>query len=103
MEITGRLTADAVVRTVSEDTKVVGFTVAVNDSYKSGEERRGDCELFRVQLLAQRWDCGVPEKRGCGAGLRARGLQGLCDQGRGGSGGAYLPSFRNKVVWRFEP
>jgi len=46
MEITGRLTADAVVRTVSEDTKVVGFAVAVNDSYKSGEERREVATYF---------------------------------------------------------
>ncbi|RZM26240.1 MAG: single-stranded DNA-binding protein [Pedobacter sp.] len=58
MEITGRLTADAVVRTVSEDTKVVGFTVAVNDSYKSGEERREvatyfECSYWRNVGIAE--------------------------------------------------
>ncbi|TCC88554.1 single-stranded DNA-binding protein [Pedobacter frigiditerrae] len=58
MEITGRLTADAVVRMVSEDTKVVGFTVAVNDSYKSGEERREiatyfECSYWRNAGVAE--------------------------------------------------
>lgn len=41
MEITGRLTADAVVRTVSGDKSVVGFSLAINDSYRSnGETKR---------------------------------------------------------------
>lgn len=35
MEITGRLTHDAKVNTVSGDRQVVNFTVAVNDSYKN--------------------------------------------------------------------
>lgn len=39
MEITGRLTADAVVRAVSAEKKVVGFTLAVNDSYLSDGKR----------------------------------------------------------------
>jgi single-strand DNA-binding protein len=40
MEITGRLTADAVTRMVSGDRKVTGFTLAVNDSYMSGGEKK---------------------------------------------------------------
>lgn len=38
MEITGRLTADAVVRTVSAGRKVVGFSIAINDTFRSGGE-----------------------------------------------------------------
>lgn len=39
MNITGRLTRDAEVRTTSQDKQVVNFSVAINDSYKnkSGE------------------------------------------------------------------
>jgi single-strand DNA-binding protein len=40
MEITGRLTADAVVRTLSEDRKVVGFSIAINDTFRSGGEQK---------------------------------------------------------------
>lgn len=39
MEITGRLTADAVTRTVRGDKVVVGFRLAINDSYVSNNER----------------------------------------------------------------
>ena len=39
MEITGRLTAEAVTRTVSGDRKVTGFRLAVNDSYVTGGEK----------------------------------------------------------------
>lgn len=46
MEITGRLTADAVVRMVSEDTKVVGFNVAVNDSYLGADGRMEIATFF---------------------------------------------------------
>ncbi|MFC3563165.1 single-stranded DNA-binding protein [Pedobacter jamesrossensis] len=47
MEIlTGRLTADAEVREVSERAKVVGFTIAVNHSYMSGEQRREIARFF---------------------------------------------------------
>ncbi|AZI26433.1 single-stranded DNA-binding protein [Pedobacter sp. G11] len=45
MEITGRLTADAVVREVSAEKKVVRFTLAVNDSYLS-EGKRIEQTLF---------------------------------------------------------
>jgi len=40
MEITGRLTADAVVRTVSGGRKVTGFSIAINDTYRSGGEQK---------------------------------------------------------------
>ncbi|MCR5862565.1 single-stranded DNA-binding protein [Flavobacterium sp. J372] len=47
MEITGRLTGDAVVRSLSEDRKVVNFSVAVNDSYKTKNgERVTQTEFF---------------------------------------------------------
>jgi len=35
MEIVGRVTADATVNTLKDERKVVNFSVAVNDSYKS--------------------------------------------------------------------
>ena len=35
MEITGRLTADAVVNTLKDERKVVNFSVAVNDRYRN--------------------------------------------------------------------
>jgi single-strand DNA-binding protein len=47
MDITGRVTADAQVRTLSEDRKVVNFSVAVNDSYKAKNgERITQTEFF---------------------------------------------------------
>lgn len=47
MDITGRLTADAVVRSVSEGKQVVNFSVAVNDSYKARSgERVTQTEFF---------------------------------------------------------
>lgn len=58
MEITGRLTADAVVRKVSGDAKVVGSNVAVNDSYWNGEERKVlttffECSYWRNAGVAE--------------------------------------------------
>ena len=35
MELVGRLTADAIVDTLKDDRKVVHFSIAMNDSYKS--------------------------------------------------------------------
>lgn len=40
MNIIGRLTRDAEVRSVSEDKKVVNFSVATNDSYKNRQGER---------------------------------------------------------------
>ncbi len=34
MEITGRLTADAIVNKVNNDRQVVNFSIAINDKYK---------------------------------------------------------------------
>ena len=44
--ITGRLTADAEVREVSQDARVVGFTLAVNHSYLIGEKRKEVARFF---------------------------------------------------------
>ena len=47
MDITGRVTADAQGRTLSDDRKVVNFSVAVNDSYKAKNgERVTQTEFF---------------------------------------------------------
>lgn len=47
MDITGRVTADAQVRSVSEGRQVVNFSVAVNDSYKARSgERVTQTEFF---------------------------------------------------------
>ena len=47
MDITGRLTADAQVRSGSEGRQVVNFSVAVNDSYKAKNgERVTQTEFF---------------------------------------------------------
>lgn len=58
MEITGRLTADAVVKTVQGDKKVVEFSLAVNDSYRSGNERKEiatffECSYWRNEGIAE--------------------------------------------------
>jgi single-strand DNA-binding protein len=56
MEITGRLVADAIVRTAN-DKKVTGFRVAINRRYKSGGEQKEettyvDCSYWRGEGLA---------------------------------------------------
>ncbi|MDN3588223.1 single-stranded DNA-binding protein [Pedobacter aquatilis] len=58
MEITGRLTADAVVKNVKEDKKVVNFTIALNDSYRSGDERKEittfiECAYWRNEGITE--------------------------------------------------
>jgi single-strand DNA-binding protein len=58
MEIIGRLTADAVVRTVSGDRKVVSFTMAINDSYVKDGKRNEQavfvgCSYWRNTWLAE--------------------------------------------------
>lgn len=58
MEIVGRLTADAVTRTVQGDKKVVGFSLAVNDSFRSGDERKEvtnyfECSYWRNEGIAE--------------------------------------------------
>jgi len=53
MNITGRLTRDAEVRTLSNEKQVVNFSVAVNDSYKNKQGERVeqtayfDCSYWR--------------------------------------------------------
>lgn len=44
MEITGRLTADAVVQKVNNDKQVVNFSIAINDNYKP----KGSTEVREV-------------------------------------------------------
>ena len=47
MEITGRMTSDAQVRTLSDNRQVVNFSVAVSDSYKARSgERITQTEFF---------------------------------------------------------
>ncbi|MDQ8051957.1 MAG: single-stranded DNA-binding protein [Pedobacter sp.] len=58
MEVVGRLTADAVIRKVAEDKKVVGFSLAVNDSFRSNGERREvttffECSYWRNEGIAE--------------------------------------------------
>jgi len=58
MEITGRLTANAVVKTVQGDKKVVEFSLVVNDSYRSGNERKEiatffECSYWRNEGIAE--------------------------------------------------
>jgi single-strand DNA-binding protein len=41
MELIGRVTADAKVNTLKDDRKVVNFSIAINDSYRTkGSEQR---------------------------------------------------------------
>ena len=51
MEITGRVTADATVRTLSDERQVVNFAIAVNDTYKAKNgERVTQTEFFDCSL-----------------------------------------------------
>ena len=57
MEITGRLVADAAVRTIEGDRTVTNFRVAVNRRYRSGGEQKEDttfidCAYWRTDALA---------------------------------------------------
>lgn len=46
MLFSGRLTADAVVRSVNSDRKVTGFSVAINDRYKTKEGERKEITTY---------------------------------------------------------
>jgi len=57
MEITGRLVADATVRTTKNEKQVTGFRVAINRRYKSGGEQKEqttyiNCSFWRTTALA---------------------------------------------------
>jgi single-strand DNA-binding protein len=57
MEITGRLVADATVRTTNNDKEVTGFRVAINRRYKSNGEQKEettfvDCAYWRSAKIA---------------------------------------------------
>ena len=59
MNFTGRLTRDAEIRTIGENSKVVSFSVAINDSYKNKEGERVqltefiDCSYWRTMAVAE--------------------------------------------------
>jgi len=58
MQITGRITSDAVVRNTKSDKKVVGFNVALNENYVSNGEKKQtttffECSYWRGENLAQ--------------------------------------------------
>lgn len=59
MEITGRVVADAAVRTTKTDKKVTGFTIAINDSYKPKDKDRVqittyvECSYWRNPGIAE--------------------------------------------------
>ncbi|WP_313375271.1 single-stranded DNA-binding protein [Chishuiella sp.] len=46
MNIIGRLTRDAEVRTISQDKQVVNFSVAINDSYKNKQGERIEQTIY---------------------------------------------------------
>lgn len=46
MEITGRLTADAAVKTLPDDRQVVNFTLVQNDNYKKGDGEKVNVATF---------------------------------------------------------
>lgn len=58
MEITGRVTANATVRETKNSKKVVGFSLAINDTYSKDGERQKvttyvDCAYWRNASIAQ--------------------------------------------------
>jgi single-strand DNA-binding protein len=59
MNVTGRLTRDAEIRTVNENSKVVSFSVAINDGYKNKQGERVqltefiDCSYWRTMAVAE--------------------------------------------------
>lgn len=46
MNIIGRLTRDAVIRTTSQDKEVVNFSVAINDSYRNKQGERIEQTIY---------------------------------------------------------
>jgi single-strand DNA-binding protein len=52
MEITGRLVADAAVRTTKTEKKVTGFTIAINDSYRP---KNGDRVKITTYVECSYW------------------------------------------------
>lgn len=53
MEITGRLVADAIVRTVNGDKKVTSFRVAINRRYVSQAEQKEETSYVDCVTGAQ--------------------------------------------------
>ena len=71
MEITGRVTADAKVSVVAADKKVVNFSIAINDRYRSGGETK---EITTYVECAYWLNAGVAEylKKGAAVELYGR-------------------------------
>ncbi|TCC98810.1 single-stranded DNA-binding protein [Pedobacter hiemivivus] len=81
MEITGRLTADAVVRTTKTDKKVVGFNLAHNETYKSKGEKKQvttffECSYWLNEGIAMYLKKGVIVELAGMAGVRAYVVEG---------------------------
>jgi len=59
MNITGRLTRDAEIRTIDENNRVVSFSIAINDGYKNKQGERVqltefvDCSYWRTMAVAE--------------------------------------------------
>src|SRR5437764_14859529 len=66
MELTGRLTANAIVSTLKDERQVVHFTLAINDYYKPKGSSEGKqftqyvrCSYWRNTAVAQRLQKGT--------------------------------------------
>ena len=66
MEITGRITKDAVVNQLKDDRQVINFTVAINDYYKPKNSSEGkkittyiNCSYWLTSKIAQRLTKGT--------------------------------------------
>ena len=61
MELTGRLTGDAVVKTLPDERQVVNFSIAINDYVKRKEEKEG--KEFTLYVSCGYWkSTGVASK-----------------------------------------
>lgn len=64
MEIAGRLTGDATVKTLSGERKVVNFSIAINDSYRSGGEQKKVTTFFECSYWLNTGIAGYLKKGG---------------------------------------
>lgn len=61
MELTGRLTGDAVIKTLPDERQVVNFSIAINDYVKRKEEKEG--KEFTLYVSCGYWkSIGVASK-----------------------------------------
>lgn len=73
MELTGRLTANAIVSTLKDERQVVNFTIAINDYYKpkgATEVKQVTqyvrCSYWQNTTVAQRLSKGTVVEISCG-------------------------------------